>query len=97
MEFLVRCAFAVPGWLTFGVGLSLMWGWFLTPLGAPPIGWAHAMGLGAIFAFIALSERDAERPGRPLDKTVGILAAVLFVRWVIVAAALAFATMMPAA
>ncbi len=55
------------------------------------------MGLGAIFAFIALSERDAERPGRPLDKTVGILAAVLFVRWVIVAAALAFATMMPAA
>ncbi len=35
MEFLVRCAFAVPGWLTFGVGLSLMWGWFLTPLGAP--------------------------------------------------------------
>lgn len=51
MEFLVRCAFAVPGWLTFGIGLSLMWGWFVVPLGVQPIGWVHAMGLGAVFAF----------------------------------------------
>lgn len=94
MDFLIRCAFAVPGWLTFGIGLSLMWAWFMTPLGIPSIGWVHAMGIGAMVAFVSLKERDAERVDRPLEKTVGVLLAVLFVRWAIVGVAFGFAVVM---
>lgn len=97
MEFLVRCAFAVPGWLTFGIGLSLMWGWFVVPLGVQPIGWVHAMGLGAVFAFFSMKERDADRPDRPLDKTVVLLLAILLARWIAVGVAWLFATIMQAA
>lgn len=31
--------------------LSLLWGWFIVPLGVVPIGYAHAFGLSLIVTF----------------------------------------------
>ena len=46
--------------LPFGVAwrgyvLSVMWGWFVTPFGADPIGVAHAIGLSAALAMLTKS------------------------------------------
>lgn len=50
--------------LSRGFCLSVAWTWFIVPLGAPPIGVAHAIGIVAILAFLthaSLSEFKAER------------------------------------
>lgn len=33
--------------------LVLGWGWFIVPLGAPQIGYAHALGLSVLVAMLA--------------------------------------------
>ena len=45
----------------FGYALHILWGWFLVPLGVPPISIAHAVGLGAIASIM-------RSPGRPTPK-----------------------------
>lgn len=40
-----------------------MWAWFMTPLGAPPLGLAHALGLSATIGLFSPqdnSEKDSE-------------------------------------
>jgi len=46
-------AIAVPTVMWSGYVLSVMWGWFLVPLGAPEIGVAHAIGIAGLVAMIA--------------------------------------------
>lgn len=45
-------------WVSFALAILILWaqpasiacgwGWFVVPLGAPPIGWAHAFGLSLL-------------------------------------------------
>lgn len=41
--------------------ISTLWGWFMVPLGLPPIGWAHAYGLlctATLFQFYPAVKQD---------------------------------------
>ena len=35
-----------------GLAVSILWGWFIVPLGAPQIGVAHAIGISATMFFV---------------------------------------------
>lgn len=41
-------ALAVPLTIYRGWTIKLLWGWFVVPIGAPPIGMAVGLGLGAL-------------------------------------------------
>jgi len=43
-----------------GFVLSYLWQWFVTPLGIPAIGLAHAIGLGMIIRYLTKSESNSE-------------------------------------
>jgi len=46
-------AITAPIAMWWGYVLSVMWGWFLVPLGAPEIGVAHAIGIAGLVAMMA--------------------------------------------
>ncbi len=41
-----------------GFALSILWRWFVVPLGAPAIGMWHAAGLSAFVGFVTMKARD---------------------------------------
>jgi hypothetical protein len=41
----------IPLWLLNAFVLSQLWGWFLAPLGVPPITLVQSLGLGLIISF----------------------------------------------
>lgn len=55
-------AFIKPCWIAFVA--SILWGWFMVPLGAPAISWGHALGLFALMALFL-----TKRPTEPIDRT----------------------------
>ncbi len=91
--FLVVCFFLgtlVPLMLLNGWALSVMWGWFLVPLGLPPIGMAMAIGIGSIIGL--LQHTPAAKPlkkGKELEDWLNRLGnavlkvgVVLLVGWI---------------
>jgi len=53
-----------------GLVLSVMWGWFLVPLGLPPIGLAMAIGIGAIVSLVTSTHVHKSRKGEEIDELV---------------------------
>ena len=52
-----------------GLAIKLLWGWFIVPLGAPPITLIHAMGLVLILALF-----KTHRPKNKYDEsTTGLM------------------------
>lgn len=51
--------------------MQTAWGWFLEPLGAPPIGLAHAGGLSAFIHMITM------KIGKPADEADGTTASMI--------------------
>lgn len=54
---LVGLGFAVPMFVLEGLVLSMLWIWFMVPLGVPPIGIAHAVGLVALIGLVGPGPR----------------------------------------
>ena len=55
------------GWV-----LTYLWGWFLVPLGLPPIGIAHAIGVALLVGMIThQSQPDCESPSREVSEHIG--------------------------
>ena len=48
LSFLFKAAFTVLVAGLLGGVTSILWGWFVVPLGVPPISVAHAVGLSAV-------------------------------------------------
>lgn len=48
MRFLVKLCVIAVGTGMRALVYPLVWSWFAVPLGAPPIGWAHALGLSVL-------------------------------------------------
>ena len=81
MKGLIALALAIATMPLFGVVLKSLWTWFVVPLGAPPIGIAHAVGLSVVvtvFKSIRVGDDDDE-PG-PVVKAI-IVAVVLMALW----------------
>lgn len=51
---LTYIALSIAGIALTGLAISLLWQWFLVPLGVIPIGIAHAFGLSLIVMFFKL-------------------------------------------
>lgn len=47
-----------------GLVLATLWAWFVAPLGAPALGWAHASGLAGVVSFAV----NAPRRGATADE-----------------------------
>ncbi len=62
---------AYQGW-----ALSVLWAWFVQPLGAPHLGVIHAMGLMLIFALLTTGIKKAESPEKnKVAHSIGVLLA----------------------
>lgn len=66
MKVLVRLALALVSGPLYGWSVSLLWGWFVVPLGVRPIGMWHALGLGYLASRFTVGPADLED-----DKTPG--------------------------
>jgi hypothetical protein len=67
-------AIAVSKAMWSGYVLSVMWGWFLVPLGAPKIGVAHAIGIAGLVAMIAKNSNVSKDD----ESFIGMLSWVFF-------------------
>lgn len=47
-----------------GIAISIMWTWFVVPLGVPSIGVAHAIGFSAIAAALTRDHPEDKRSTR---------------------------------
>jgi hypothetical protein len=82
----VGAAVLVGAWAAFV--LSKLYGWFVVPLGAPPLNWWHIWGFYLIYGLI--THKPDNSPPRPLSKTVAFmiyrmigLALLLLIGWLI--------------
>lgn len=41
--------------------LSVLWGWFIVPLGVSAIGIAHALGINVLVAFLKMKKKDTKK------------------------------------
>ena len=48
---------------------STLFGWFLVPLGLPPVGMAHAYGLMLVASFLKMRPKDIDIDGENKSKT----------------------------
>lgn len=55
--FLFRLALVTPHVCWLGFVTSILWRWFVMPLGAPPIGIAHAIGLCLLVRYLVVHHR----------------------------------------
>lgn len=53
-----------------GFVLSQLWTWFVVPLGANPIGVAHAMGLGVLVGLFVANLRTSASQTKKTDKEI---------------------------
>lgn len=78
------CAF-VPLSLWRGFVLAKLWGWYIVPLGAPLIGWVHAVGLSVFFGLLLSwaykSDKD-ETPWHVVARASVVPAFSLLFGWV---------------
>ncbi len=57
--FLGVLAIIVPLSIWKGFVLSILWGWFLVPLGVPAIGTAHAIGIAVLVSMLTYQHRKS--------------------------------------
>lgn len=57
--------------------ISLLWGWFVVPLGPPPIGYWHAMWVGLLWSLLS-HRAGLAREGEPLTRAAEAFLAPLF-------------------
>lgn len=68
-----------------GLVLSVMWGWFLVPLGAPKIGVALAIGVSLIVGMLTHQHSKSE-DGEWVEKIVGAFLGpllILCIGWIV--------------
>ncbi len=86
MQVLLIVALVVAAAVIDGLALSVLWGWFVHPLGVREIGIAHAIGISIVLRFI-LSDTAKTKQGKGTWELVGtLLLAPLFaiaMGWVI--------------
>lgn len=88
MKFFAKLGLAIVHALALGVSFTMLWGWFLVPLGVPEISPSHAYGIVTLAslpfapAFVLLLE-DESRPWWTMP-TVGIVCSLLalLVGWI---------------
>ena len=63
---------ALPLALLKGLAISLLWGWFLVPLGVMPIGVVHGIGIASLCMLIAPTDErsDEHDPDEALIKAL---------------------------
>jgi hypothetical protein len=57
--------------------LTVVWGWFVVPLGAPAIGKAHAYGLMVVFGMFRNREPECEEESLTTSIGIALLAPAL--------------------
>jgi len=62
-----------------GFMLSYMWAWFIVPLGAPPIGVLHAIGIGILVSVLTSEASPGGQDEDAIQKMLGKLFAKLAV------------------
>lgn len=82
MTFLLQVALMVAATALRGWVLSVMWAWFVVPLGVVPLGVAHAIGLSAVFAALKGVARadvvdDRDRGRDAVTETVVLILSML--------------------
>lgn len=85
---LIWMVWFTPGVLLSGWVTMLLWGWFITPLGAPTIGLWHAVGLNIIVGFMhTTTNNNSDDPIETILTQIGtriLMAAIaLGVGWVV--------------
>lgn len=60
------------GTLWSGFCLSCLWRWFLVPLGVPPVGVAHAIGLAALASLLVRGGSSSFDADDALERTVAL-------------------------
>jgi len=80
VKVLTAIALAIATMPLFGVVLRSLWAWFVVPLGVPPIGIAHAVGLSVVVAVFKSIRVDDDDETGPVVKAI-IVAVVLMVLW----------------
>lgn len=58
---LVAIVTLVAGVFLRGLTLSLLWGWFVVPLGPPAVGLWHALGLAVLANLVAGSKKPLQK------------------------------------
>lgn len=75
--------------ITHGFVLSILWGWFLVPLGAPALGIAHTIGIALLTRYLTYHHNNCEKEKEenPIVKVVAQVfihpMMVLFVGWIV--------------
>lgn len=64
-------ALLIASILLNGIALSVLWGWFLVPLGLSEIGLAHAIGISMVVGLITYQEIDSGGDNRSKDEAIG--------------------------
>ncbi|RZK29216.1 MAG: hypothetical protein EOO61_20945 [Hymenobacter sp.] len=79
----------VPTMIIRGFVFSILWGWFVVPLGVVAIGVAHAIGLAAVFGFLTThlshyQRKESDNPfGEALGRMLVVPFLVLFFAWIV--------------
>jgi hypothetical protein len=82
-------ALFVPTLLIRGFVFSVLWGWFVVPLGVVAIGVAHAIGLTTVFGFLTThlthyQRKQSDNPfGDALGRMLVVPFLVLFFAWIV--------------
>jgi len=58
-----------------GWALSLLWSWFMVPLGLPPIGIAWAIGISIVIGY--LTNHNEKKKGEEVDSTHVVIVAFM--------------------
>lgn len=95
MEKLVKALIAMPFLLLLGIPVSLLggvvlqdlWGWFLVPLGAAPIGLINAVGVSLIASFFKMGlqqikvDDEADAPFAAGTAKLVVMSFMLLLLW----------------
>jgi hypothetical protein len=66
-------------WLLNGFVLSILWAWFMVPLGLPAIGKAHALGLACVIGLLSHQQPPDCASDKPAWARIGNSMIVSFV------------------
>lgn len=69
MKYVVNITMVIVNILMTMITLSMLWGWFIVPLGVVSIGYAHAFGLTLIVAFFQVRNATIFNPEVVLKRT----------------------------
>jgi hypothetical protein len=76
----------VPVLIVHGFVVSIMWGWFMVPLGVPAIGIAHAIGLAGMLGALNIAKSTDKVTGRAMAWIMDMLlirpAILLGIGWI---------------